>query len=410
MPEGAASQPPSSPTPLSQPSSTRETPAWLNGIYAGICLYFFLSAINVMGSGLKTLAKMPGTGEKIEELFNAAENPFVPLLVSLLVTAIFQSSSFTTSLIITLTAAGVLQVDAAVFAVMGANIGTSVTGILVSLGSWRIRHQFQRGFTAALVHDIFNLLAVAVLFPIEWMFGPLIKSAGFVAGIVGFQTQGKPTSPIIVITKPVVSTVESTAQQVFSSPTWAASAVAILGLVLLLVSLVFLVKNLKGALLRRIEGLFRTVFFRNDLVAGSVGAVTTVLVQSSSVTTSLIVPLAAAGALKLRQVFPFVLGANLGTTVTGIIAALAIVDDPATAVNEKAVAATVAISHVLFNITGIAIWYPLKVVPMTLAQWYGGLAARSRRYAILFLVILFFVAPIMGILITRWWSGPTPGP
>ena len=410
MPEGAASQPPSSPTPLSQPSSTRETPAWLNGIYAGICLYFFLAAINVMGSGLKTLAKMPGTGQRIEELFNAAENPFVPLLVSLLVTAIFQSSSFTTSLIITLTAAGVLQVDAAVFAVMGANIGTSVTGILVSLGSWRIRHQFQRGFTAALVHDIFNLLAVAVLFPIEWMFGPLIKSAGFVAGIVGFQTQGKQTSPIIVITKPVVSTVESTAQQVFSSPTWVASAVAILGLVLLLVSLVFLVKNLKGALLRRIEGLFRTVFFRNDLVAGSVGGVTTVLVQSSSVTTSLIVPLAAAGALKLRQVFPFVLGANLGTTVTGIIAALAIVDDPATAVNEKAVAATVAISHVLFNITGIAIWYPLKVVPMTLAQWYGGLAARSRGYAILFLVILFFVVPIMGILITRWWSGPTPGP
>ncbi|MCZ6611489.1 MAG: Na/Pi symporter [Planctomycetota bacterium] len=373
-------------------------------------MYFFLAAINVMGSGLKTLAKMPGTGQRIEELFNAAENPFVPLLVSLLVTAIFQSSSFTTSLIITLTAAGVLQVDAAVFAVMGANIGTSVTGILVSLGSWRIRHQFQRGFTAALVHDIFNLLAVAVLFPIEWMFAPLAKSAGFVAGIVGFQTQGKPTSPINVITKPVVSTVESAAQQVFSSPTWAASAVAILGLVLLLVSLVFLVKNLKGALLRRIEGLFRTVFFRNDLVAGSVGAVTTVLVQSSSVTTSLIVPLAAAGAVKLRQVFPFVLGANLGTTVTGIIAALAIVDDPATAVNEKAVAATVAISHVLFNLTGIAIWYPLKVVPMTIAQWYGGLAARSRGYAILFLVILFFVVPIMGILITRWWSGPTPGP
>lgn len=401
---------PESPAPLTRPSPVRERPAWLHGIYAGVCLYFFLSAINVMGGGLRMLAETPATREKIDRLFEAADNPFAPLLASLLVTAIFQSSSFTTSLIITLTAAGMLKIDAAVFAVMGANIGTSVTGIVVSLFNIRIRHQFRRGFTAALVHDVFNILSVAVLFPFEWRFGLLRASAHKIAGSVDVLTHGKPTSPIKVITKPVVSSIEWAAELVSSNPAWVGTAVAIGGFLLLAVSLVFLVRNLKGALLRRIEGLFRSFFFRNDFAAGAVGGATTVLVQSSSVTTSLIVPLAAAGAVTLRRVFPFVLGANLGTTVTGLIAAAAIVDLPSTAVNEKVIAFTVAFSHVLFNITGIIIWYPLKAVPIGLAQWYGGLASRSKRYAFLFPLILFVVIPVMGLLITKFLSSPPPGP
>ena len=64
MPEGAASQPPSSPTPLSQPSSTRETPAWVNGIYAGVCLYFFLAAINVKDGSDAWLQKLPAEAVK----------------------------------------------------------------------------------------------------------------------------------------------------------------------------------------------------------------------------------------------------------------------------------------------------------------------------------------------------------
>ena len=388
------------PTPLTRPAPAREHPAWLRGIYAAVCLYFFLCAINVMTGGLKTMAHAEDSAW-LDGLFAHADNPFVALMAAVFITAIVQSSSFTTSIIIAMAAAGNLDVRAAIFAVMGANIGTSVTGIIVSLANVRIRRQFRRAFTAALVHDIFNLLTVAVLFPIEWAFGLLARLAGLIAGGMGLQIPGKHDSPIKTITKPVVGFFEWAADLVFSSPAGAGTMVAVAGLVLLFLSLLLMVTNLKGALLRRIEGLFRSFFFRNDFAAGVVGTLTTVLVQSSSITTSLIVPLAGAGAVKISRVFPYMLGANIGTTVTGVIAALAVVDDPGTAVNEKGIAASVAASHVLFNILGIGIWYPLGRVPIGLAQWYGRLAADSKRYAFIFLLTVFVIIPVIGLLITE---------
>jgi sodium-dependent phosphate cotransporter len=286
---------------------------------------------------------------------------------------------------------------------MGANIGTSITSTLVALGNVRIRRQFRQAFGAAIVHDIFNLLCVSVLFPIEWATGFLGRLATLVADLLGVETEGKPTSPVKIITKPMVEFFEWAGELVFSNSAWVGLFVAVGGLMLLFISLVMLVRNLKGALLRHIENLFRSVFFRNDLVAGTVGTITTVLVQSSSVTTSLIVPLAGAGAVKLRRVFPFVLGANIGTTVTGVIAAAAVVD-------HKDVAVTVAACHVLFNIFGIVIWYPLRRVPMGLARWYASLAAGSKRYALLFLLTVFLVIPAIGLLITELFGSSPPAP
>ncbi|MCH8005572.1 MAG: Na/Pi cotransporter family protein, partial [Planctomycetes bacterium] len=217
---------------------------------------------------------------------------------------------------------------------------------------------------------------------------------------------GTSTSPVRVITGPVVDGVKWLVGQVFSNPAWVGTLVAVLGLLMLFFSLFLMVTNLRGALLHRLEGLFRSIFFRNDLFAGVAGVVTTVLVQSSSITTSLIVPLAGAGAVTLNRVFPFMLGANIGTTCTGVIVALAVVDDPASVVNEKGIAVTVAASHVLFNLIGILIWYPLKIVPLGLARWYGRLAARSKRYAFLFLLVVFVVIPVIGITITELLRAP----
>ena len=388
---------------LTKPDGKGTTPGWLRGIYAGLFLYLFLCSINVMGGGLKMLMNAESSQVWIERVFDLADNPFVALMAGVFLTAIVQSSSFTTSMIITMAAVGSLQVEAAIFAVMGANIGTSVTGILVSLANIRIRRQFRRAFTAAMVHDIFNLLSVGVLFPIEWLFHPLARMAGAIAGGIGIQSAGKPNSPIKAITRPVVDLIDAGVNLVFSNPATIGLAVAIVGLVMLFLSLVMLMVNLRGALMSRLEALFRSVFFRNDLIAGVVGTLTTVLVQSSSITTSLIVPLAGAGAVTLRRVFSFMLGANIGTTVTGVLAAAAVAD-------RQDIAVTIAASHVLFNVCGILIWYPLKVVPLTLATWYGRLAARSKRYAILFLVMVFFVIPGLGLLITELLRLALPAP
>ena len=119
-----------------------------------------------MGSGLKGIGNQ---SDWLETIIAHGDNPLVALFGAVLVTSIVQSSSFTTSLIITLVAANQMPIETAVFAVMGANIGTSVTGLIVSLGTIRIRKQFRRAYAAALLHAVPNIMTVLILFPLEWI-------------------------------------------------------------------------------------------------------------------------------------------------------------------------------------------------------------------------------------------------
>jgi len=367
-------------------------------LMALVSLYLFLSAINIMGAGLKSLGK---STDWIQAAMAQGDNPLVALFASVLVTSIVQSSSFTTSLIITLVAVGDLKMGTAVFAVMGANIGTSITGLIVSLGSMRIKRQFRRSYTTALMHAIPNVMTVLILFPIEWVTRSLPGSGGngvltrvslWITELMGLEPGGKPTSPIKMITKPVVEVVQSVAGWLTENAVTLGIIIAVVGLVVLFTALIGLVASLKGALLQRLEGLFSKVVFRNDFFAWLSGIGSTVAVQSSSVTTSLMVPIAGAGIVKLRRVFAFMLGCNIGTTVTGVLAATA---------NPTAGAVTVAVSHVLFNLFDNALWYPARKFPIRLSKWYSGLAARNRKYAFFFLIGVFVVIPVVGLTITE---------
>ncbi|MCP4962448.1 MAG: sodium dependent phosphate transporter, partial [Actinomycetia bacterium] len=105
------------------------------------------------------------------DLFAAVSNPIAGLCIGILGTVLVQSSSASTSVIVGLVASGTLGVDAAVPMVMGANIGTTVTNTLVSLGHVRQSNEFRRALAAATVHDFFNVMAVALLLPLELAFG-----------------------------------------------------------------------------------------------------------------------------------------------------------------------------------------------------------------------------------------------
>jgi solute carrier family 34 (sodium-dependent phosphate cotransporter) len=165
-------------SPLLRPKPRGYTPAWMRGIYAAICLYLFLSAINIMGSGLKVVGE---SGDWLDRLFAQGDNPLIALMGAVLVTAVVQSSSFTTALIITLVAAGDLKLGTAVFAIMGANIGTSVTGMLVSLGSNpRIKRQFQpRVHRRADARSCSTSSRWLMLFPLEWISGAWHDREGY---------------------------------------------------------------------------------------------------------------------------------------------------------------------------------------------------------------------------------------
>ena len=355
-------------------------------------LYAFICAINVMGAGLKILAQAPATEATIQGLFARAANPLAGLFVGILITSFVQSSSFTTSLTVGLVATGQISVVGAVPIIMGANIGTSVTNILVSLGHVSARLEFRRAFGAAIVHDIFNVLTVALILPIELTTHALSRAAVALASVFISPTETVPTNPLKAATKPVVDGVRAALEHLLATrQEWIGAAMGLIGLAALLLSLILLVRVLKRLVLARLEAFFARYFFRNWVLALTLGLCVTVMVQSSSVTTSLVVPLAGAGVLRLQQVFPYTLGANIGTTVTSLLAAAA-TGTPA--------GLAVAFAHLLFNAAGTAIFLPLRAIPIRLAHWYATLAATRRGLALMYLVMVFFVLPILCIMLS----------
>ncbi len=343
-----------------------------------IFLYLFLFSINLMGASLKMFGK-----GFAETLIASTSVPLVGLFIGILATSLIQSSSSTTAIVVGMVGGGVLTVPIAIPIIMGANIGTSVTNTLVSLAHINRSLEFRRSFSASTVHDFFNLLAVLVIFPLQISTDFLGRTATFFAG--QFQSAGgfRLFNPVKAATIPLVNLL---AQWMGQYP-WILLA---LSLILLLVSLKFMVGALRVLAVKKAEVWFDRVLFRTAIRAFVVGFLLTILAQSSSITTSLIIPMAGAGILTLEQIFPYTLGANVGTTFTAILAALAI---------GSPNALVVAFVHLLFNITGIGIWWPLRKLPLFLARRVSDIAIRNRIFPLVYIAVVFFLVPLAVILL-----------
>jgi len=346
-------------------------------------LYGFLVSIGLLGKAFKMFS-----GGFVGDLIQSASNPLVGLFVGVLATTLVQSSSTTTSLVVAMVGSGTMPISTAIPVVMGANIGTSVTNTLVSLGHISRGQEFRRAFAASTVHDFFNILAVLILFPLQLATNFLGRFAVALTSV--FQDIGGLTfaSPLKIVTGPVVDAIaESSADY-----PW---LLLMLSLVLMFGSLRYLVVNLKVLVLGRVESFFDQTLFKNAGRAMLFGLAITVLVQSSSITTSLAVPLAGAGILSLVQVFPYTLGANVGTTITAMLAALAV---------GELSAVTVAFAHLMFNVCGIAcIWPlpPIRRIPLRISEAFAVLAARWRWLAMAYILVCFYAVPFAVILVLR---------
>ena len=354
--------------------------------WVGVLFVFFVS-LDLMGGAFKLM----GSGFA-ETLLATTRNPLAGLFAGILATSLIQSSSTVTSLTVALVASGTLDVTSAIPLIMGANIGTTVTNIIVSMGHITRPDEFRRAIAGASVHDFFNWMAVIILMPLELLFGVLSKpAAALTSGMTGVGGLNV-LSPLKAVTKPVAHWIQDL---LFSN----GIAVLLVGLALLFVALRYLVVILKALVLGRSEGFMHRFVFGKPALAMLAGLVLTVFVQSSSVTTSLVIPLVGAGILTVRQIFPYTLGANVGTTITALLAALALAagagPDELTAVQSGL---TIAFVHVMFNIFGIIIIYPipfLREIPIRLAEFVGELAFRNRVYAIIYLVGLFYGLPLL---------------
>jgi len=353
----------------------------------GVLFLFFVS-LDLMGGAFKLMGR-----DFVDTIMAPTANPFVGLFMGMLATALVQSSSTVTSLTVALVASGSLSVTGAVPIVMGANIGTTVTNTIVSMGHITERDEFKRAMAGATVHDFFNLLAVFILLPLEIFFKVISRSAQVLtSGLEGIGGASL-LSPLKAVTSPVAYFITDLLQQ-------NGILVLIVGLGLLFLALRYLVVLLKKLMLGRAREVMQEKLFGSAWVAMLSGAILTFVVQSSSVATSLVVPLVGAGIITVRQVFPYTLGSNIGTTMTALLAALAL-----SASGEPAAIAslTVAFAHLLFNVYGILIIYLipfLREIPIRMAEMLGDLTLRNRAYALIYLLALFFLLPLTLMALT----------
>ena len=343
-------------------------------------LYLFVLSITLLGDSFKLFGK-----DFAHSLIASTSNPMVGLFIGILATSIIQSSSTTTSIVVGLVGAGFLSFEGAIPIVMGANIGTTITNALVSLTHISRKREFLRAFSGAIVHDVFNVLTVLIVFPLQYFTNFLGHSASFTAGLFADMGGLKFSSPIKIITKPIsVGIID-----LLNQNGWLTALVAI---VLLFIALKMIVTVIKSLVLVRVEQFFGRYVFKTTFRALLLGIVLTAIVQSSSITTSLVIPLLGAGILRLRQVFPYTVGANTGTTVTAILASL---------VTSDIGAVSVAFAHLFFNICGMAIFIPLSRIPINLARRIAVITLKSKLIPFAFILLLFFVIPLVFIYLLR---------
>jgi sodium-dependent phosphate cotransporter len=337
--------------------------------------FIFMLSLELMASAFNLLGR-----NIIEEIINATSNPFISLFIGLLSTAIVQSSSTTTSMIVAVVASGALTLESAVPMIMGANIGTTITSTIVSLGHIIDKKAFRKAFSVAILHDFFNILVTLILFPLEYYFRLLSSLSRWVTGHV-FGIARAPSTLVKLTVKPLADFVMGLTNQ-------NGLILLIISILLLFFTIRYITNLLKKLVIGESQKRMDKYVFNSPVASLLWGTGFTAAIHSSSTATSLIVPLVAADKLSIKKAFPFVMGANVGTTITALIAS----------VSKSEAALSIALAHVLFNIIGVIIFFPIPVIrniPVHLARYLGSLTIKNRLVGLVYIVLTFFLIPFI---------------
>ncbi len=339
-------------------------------IILAVCCFFL--GIQLMGAAFTVIGQ-----DVLSYMNEGTSNPFVGLFIGILVTAILQSSSTTTSVAVAAVASGSLDLGHAIPIVMGANLGTTITSTIVAFGYISRRNDFRKAIAAATLHDLFNIMGILILFPLELNWQVLQRLSLTMASVfptgTGSADWGGFTGWFSSLCDPIVVTLGP-----------------LLAMVLSFILLFGTIKQLAVLLYVRLVGKHRkriqNTFFSNRFRTFGWGLLLTSIVQSSSLTSSLIVPLVASGKVRIHRAFQFLMGANLGTTITALIAAMFR--------SEEAI--SLALAHFMFNFISVMLFSLLPFLgnlTVYLSEWLGELSQRYRLTSFAYITLTFFIIP-----------------
>ena len=224
-------------------------------------VYLFLVSIGLMGTAFKGFGK-----DFAENLIKTTSNPFIGLFIGILATSLVQSSSTTTSIVVGIVGSGAMTMSNAIPIIMGANIGTTVTNTLVSLGHIGRREEFRRAITGGTVHDFFNIMCVSILFPLELMFGILSKTATWMSKIFTNIGGIKFTSPVKLATKPAINIIKHLVMKINIAQNISYIILLAISLVFLFLALYFIVKLMRSLVVKRAEIVLNNVLGKHGIV------------------------------------------------------------------------------------------------------------------------------------------------
>lgn len=394
-----------------------------------ISAYLFFLSIAAMGGGMKHSFKEPVKhylqehGEDFTEL--------VSFVVGILATSLVQSSSTVTSMAVVLTQESIVPLLISIGIVHGANLGTSVTSSIVAFFSETKPYDgnpvaylrdlffaereagFHRAVSTAVVHGLFNaLLVTALLLIVELPFGAIHHISESTAGSIASLTS-KAGGLLDILdwvspktyTKPVVSWMLGSAKPDTLVGSTLGAGLGLPGWALVILGFAFMFFSLRGfsstmkSLLTAGDAeadpmdIGKKLLGNHPLDTFARGLVLTIMVQSSSATTSMVVPLAALGFFSIRQIFPFIMGANIGTTTTALIAASAAIGEPGF---EEGM--TIAMSHFYLNtfaVILVAIIPGLQTSVLAATRWLADLSVKTPAALLGYLLTMAVVIPLV---------------
>eukprot|EP00913_Durusdinium_trenchii_P035972 g33656.t1 len=177
----------------------------------------------------------------------------------------------------------------------------------------------------------------------------------------------------------------------------------IISLLVLCGALYVLVRLLQSLVMGQAKKVIMKGTKMNDYLAILVGFLITILVQSSSVTTSALTPLVGIGVLPVHKMLPMTLGANIGTTITSVLAAFAVM---------KFNSIQIAFCHLLFNIIGICVWFPAPIMRRVIVKaacTLGFYASYWRLVPLIYILVMFVAVPGLSLAISLLYGASVAG-
>ncbi|MBR9701858.1 Na/Pi cotransporter family protein [Candidatus Pacearchaeota archaeon] len=311
--------------------------------------------------------------------------PLKAVAVGWFTTSIVQSSSAVGSIAAAFAGNNLLTLQKAVFILIGASIGTSITALAISLITVaKKRRDFRHGFEIGLCYVIYGIFIGAIVFFLEYFFKVFSRLSLSITPTISEKISFLRLPNFVeIITAPIIDFLFVNGNKFL-----------LMGLAILI--LIFTLKYLGKAMIEVLGGeekarKFVNKHFDSKYKTYLIGTIMTAIVFSSSITIGLLVPLAVARLINLKKAIPFILGARLGTS-TDIFLASIILGNPT--------AMAVAIAYFLFGFMGTLIFLPNTDFLFNVTKYSSKKLIHISRKKAFYVLMAFVLIPLAMVIFT----------